>query len=274
MTSITAENTIEQLRIIFSRFGIPITLTADNAPQLSEDCEEFSTFCNIYGIKLINTVPYWPQMNGEVERQNRTILKRLQISQELGQDWRIELQRFLLTYRTSAHTVTGRSPAEMMFGRKIRNKLPQLTESALNDEVVRDRDSFQKEKGREYVDTKRRAKASDISVGDYVLLKRMRKENKLSTEYINEEFVVLSKRGADLTVKSLATGKEFRRNTAHAKKIERTDTETSSNADMPESPVGSGSIPPSKQSNGETSLKHVEKRKPKEPAWFESYVPH
>ncbi|XP_062704190.1 uncharacterized protein K02A2.6-like [Aedes albopictus] len=158
MSSITAESTIEELRTIFCRFGVPITLTADNAPQLSEDCEQFAEFCRSYGIKLINTVPYWPQMNGEVERQNRTILKRLQISQELGQDWRVELQTFLLTYRASNHSTTGRSPAEMMFGRRIRTKLPQLSNIRVDDEAARDRDAVQKEKGKEYSDSRRGAR--------------------------------------------------------------------------------------------------------------------
>ncbi|XP_055604561.1 uncharacterized protein K02A2.6-like [Uranotaenia lowii] len=277
MSNITAESTIEELRVIFSRFGIPITLTADNAPQLSEDCEEFSTFCKSYGVKLINTVPYWPQMNGEVERQNRTILKRLQIAQELGQDWRIELQKFLLTYRTSAHSTTGRSPAEMMFGRKIRNKLPKLTASRPNDEETRDRDCIQKEKGREYGDKKRRARVSDISVGDYVLLKRMRKDNKLSTEYINEEFVVLNKRGADITVKSIITGKEYRRNSAHVKKIEKTNipsSESTEDTDRQEISDESSTNMTHNQSAPGTSSEHLQKRKSKEPAWFESYVPH
>lgn len=278
MNSITAESTIQELRTIFSRFGVPITLTADNAPQLSEDCEEFSTFCQSYGIKLINTVPYWPQMNGEVERQNRTILKRLQISQELGQDWRVELQRFLLTYRASIHSTTGRSPAELMFGRKIRTKLPQVTNFRLEDEETRDRDRIQKEKGKEYSDNKRRARIREIAVGDTVLLKRMKRDNKLSTEYMNEDFVVLSKRGADVTVKSLVTGKEYRRNTAHVKKIDRTDTATSSgsnvNTEMQEPADEPVMNAPSEPHNQETRVEHTEKRKRKEPSWFENYMPH
>lgn len=278
MNSITAASTSEALRTIFSRFGVPITITADNAPQLSEDCEEFSAFCQSYGVKLINTVPYWPQMNGEVERQNRTILKRLRISQELGQDWRAELQKFLLTYRASIHSTTGRSPAELLFGRRIRTKLPHLVNSRLNDEETRYHDIMQKEKGKEYSDNKRRAEIREILVGDNVLLKRMKRDNKLSTEYINEEFVVLSKRGADVTVKSLVTGKEYRRNIAHMKKIEKTNIDNSSNSNadigMSESSDEPVSMLPSEPDTQETSLDHTEKRKRKEPPWFENYMPH
>lgn len=281
MTSITAESTIDELRTIFSRFGVPTTLTADNAPQLSEDCEQFAEFCRSYGIKLINTIPYWPQMNGEVERQNRTILKRLQIAQELGQDWRIELQKFLLTYRASNHSTTGRSPAEMLFGRKIRTKLPQLSNSRYDDEDVRDRDAMQKEKGKEYSDNKRRAKVRDLVVGDRVLLKRMKKDNKLSTEYMNEEFIILRKCGSDLIVKSLVTGKEFRRNTAHVKKCEiLNDAESSTGAmdteqDASETNTTSPNGGSSSNRDAQQSLADQGgKRKRKEPMWFEDYMPH
>lgn len=286
MNSITAECTVDELRTIFCRFGVPITLTADNAPQLSEDCEKFAEFCQSYGIKLINTVPYWPQMNGEVERQNRTILKRLQISQELGQDWRVELQKFLLTYRSAIHPTTGRSPAELMFGRKIRTKLPQLTNFRVDDEDTRDRDSIQKEKGKEYSDAKRRATVKDIAVGDTVLLKRMKKDNKLSTAFMNEEFVVLRKQGSDVTVKSTATGKEFRRNTAHMKKIEKSESTTSndfSTGSNNREPFSNQNFAPSidsphtcdnQEPAEETHTAVGGKRKRKEPVWFNNYMPH
>lgn len=81
MKSITSRETIIVLKEIFSRLGIPISVTADNGRQFVS--EEFKSFCSELGIKLYNTIPYWPQQNGEVERQNRDILKRLKISQAI-----------------------------------------------------------------------------------------------------------------------------------------------------------------------------------------------
>ncbi|XP_029166467.1 uncharacterized protein K02A2.6-like isoform X1 [Nylanderia fulva] len=77
--NITAIDTIRILKEIFSRLGFPATLTCDNGNQLTS--ETFKKYCTECGIKLYHTIPYWPQMNGEVERQNRDILKRLKISQ-------------------------------------------------------------------------------------------------------------------------------------------------------------------------------------------------
>ncbi|XP_055605167.1 uncharacterized protein K02A2.6-like [Uranotaenia lowii] len=223
MNSITAADTVAELAIIFSRYGIPVTLRVDNGPQFSEKCEEFRSFCESSGIQIVNTIPLWPAMNGEVERQNRSLLKRLRIAQELGKDWRAEMRRYLLTYHSTNHTTTGKSPGELMFGRKIRSKLPQVPLTRVEDGEVRDRDKIMKEKGKVYADSKRKARVSDIVVGDSVLVKRTKKDNKLDTTFAPEEYAVVKKQGSDTTVKSQATGKELRRNVAHLKKLERPD---------------------------------------------------
>ncbi|XP_055634225.1 uncharacterized protein K02A2.6-like [Toxorhynchites rutilus septentrionalis] len=237
MDTTTTKNVTRELMTMFSRYGIPSFLKADNAPQISSDCEEFNEFCSTNGIKLLNTIPYWPQSNGEVERQNRSILKRLRISQELGKDWRNELRLYLLTYHSSKHPTTGKSQAELMFGRQIKSKLPTIS-SFLEDEGVRERDAVIKEKGKEYSDRRRQAKESNIKEGDVVLAKRMRKANKLDTEFTNEEFVVQRKEGTDTVIQSKATGKQYRRSSAHLKKIEdpRTFRKTQEDSSEPISP--------------------------------------
>ena len=66
------------------------------------------------------TIPYWPQQNGEVERQNRSMLKRIRISNAEGSDWQEEMDRYLMMYRSIIHSTTGKSPSELLFGRNIR----------------------------------------------------------------------------------------------------------------------------------------------------------
>lgn len=75
MKSITSEATIERLERIFTRLGYPRTITLDNAKQFVSTT--FKEYCDNKEIYLNNISPYWPQANGEVERQNRTLLKRL-----------------------------------------------------------------------------------------------------------------------------------------------------------------------------------------------------
>lgn len=70
MKNIDAAESIKVLKTIFARFGIPFSITADNGPQLQS--AEFKQFCELNNIRLVNTIR---QQNGEVERQNRSLLK-------------------------------------------------------------------------------------------------------------------------------------------------------------------------------------------------------
>lgn len=219
MQSITAADTISELATIFSRYGLPVSLRVDNGPQFSEKCVEFRDFCQENGIKLVNTIPFWPAMNGEVKRQNRSLLKRLRIAQELGKNWREEMRKYLLTYHSTSHSTTGKSPGELVFGRKIRTKLPQVPVERIEDGEIRDRDKVMKEKGKIYTDIKRKARESEIEVGDQVLTKRLKKDNKLEAHFSPEEFEVVKKQGADVIIRSKESGKKFRRNVAHLKKF-------------------------------------------------------
>lgn len=78
MDRITSRDTIEQLQRLFSLFGLPKSITADNGRLLVS--EEFKSFLSENGMKLFTTSPYWPQANGLVERQNLSLLKQLKIS--------------------------------------------------------------------------------------------------------------------------------------------------------------------------------------------------
>ena len=60
------------------------------------------------------TTPLWPRANGEVERQNRSLLKAMRAAQAEKKDWRSELNKYLLAYRSTPHTMTGTSPAELL----------------------------------------------------------------------------------------------------------------------------------------------------------------
>lgn len=65
MNRVTAKETIERLDKILTWLGYPRTLTFDNGKQLVSD--GFRQFCHMKGLVLNQTIPYWPQKNGEVE---------------------------------------------------------------------------------------------------------------------------------------------------------------------------------------------------------------
>ncbi|XP_058840941.1 uncharacterized protein K02A2.6-like [Topomyia yanbarensis] len=187
MTKITARETIERLRRIFRVWGPPRTITLDNAKQfVSTDLDDF---CRISGIHLNHRTPYWPQDNGEVERQNRSLLKRMKIANALYGNWKVELDHYLQLYNNTPHTITGKSP-ELMQNRKLRTKLPQLDdlETVLPCSDFRDKDYEMKTLGKDREDKNRKAKVSEISVGDTVIMKNLLPTNKLATSFLKEKF--------------------------------------------------------------------------------------
>lgn len=115
------------------------------------------------------TAQLWPQANGEVEKQNRSLMKRRRIAQSEKKNWKEELETYLMygmMYRSASHSVTGISPAELMFGRKFRTKIPRACDFHTDDFEDRHRDSELKEKGREYSYFQRGSTESDILPGD------------------------------------------------------------------------------------------------------------
>jgi transposase InsO family protein len=123
MRKITTERTIDVLEEIFARYGYCNVLYADNGRQLCS--AEFRNYCKSRNIHLHLTTPKYAQANGEVERQNKSIMKIARIARSENRDIKIALREHLLAYRATVHATTGASPAKLMFGREIRDKFHQ-----------------------------------------------------------------------------------------------------------------------------------------------------
>ena len=226
LKSVTSSVIIQALRGIFARYGFPHSLKSDNGRQfVSEEFENFLTEC---GIEHRKSPPLWPAANGEVEAQNRSLVKMLKIAKVEGKQWKLELVNFLMAYRSTPQVTTGQTPYFLMFGREMRTKLPELrVDKTLRDEGVRDKDWEQKLRGKVYVDQKVRAKPSDVSVGQSVLLKSS-DTGKLATKFESEPYKVVNKQGSEVTVQS-KEGVEYKRNSSFVKPYEKAD-----NSDMVE----------------------------------------
>lgn len=117
----TAKETIKCLQHSFSRFGLPVSIVSDNGPCFSS--QEFKDFCMHTGARHITTAVYKPSTNGLAEKMVQTLKKSLRTSKSAIQD---TLDRFLFNYRLTPHSTTGVSPAELMFGRRLRSRLDLL----------------------------------------------------------------------------------------------------------------------------------------------------
>ena len=109
----------------FRTHGLPEALRSDNGTPFAS--REFEGFLEYLAVDHEKGIPYSPQSDGEVERFNKTLLKIIRIAQLQGKNWKGEVLDFLFHYRNTPHTVTSLSPAELLMGRKLRDKLPRVS---------------------------------------------------------------------------------------------------------------------------------------------------
>ena len=125
VTSTSAKSTMLALTKIFAIHRIPEQMKSDNGPPFQS--EDFQRFFEGQGIHHRKIIPLWPEVNGLLENFMKRVGKIAKIAHSSGQDWVRQLFTFVGHYRAVPHPSTGKSPNKVIFGRKLRNKLPQVT---------------------------------------------------------------------------------------------------------------------------------------------------
>ena len=118
--------------------------------------------------------------------------------------------------------MTDKSPAELMHGRKLSTKLPELADFEDSDEAthpeVQDWDAGKKQRGADYVDKRHNAAYKlYVQEAELVLLEK-RKKTKLSTNYEKELYKVIQRHGDQIKLKS-SQGAVYKRNIQHVKRF-------------------------------------------------------
>ena len=87
--AITKTITSDKITSLISKFclthGFQLSIHTDNGRQFTS--QHFKDFMLENRITLNRTMPLWPQANGEVERQNHSIMKQVRIAQAEGREW-------------------------------------------------------------------------------------------------------------------------------------------------------------------------------------------
>ncbi len=120
----TTERTVDVLRSLFSRYGLPDQIVSDNGPQFRS--QEFAQFCTGNGIKHTLVAPYHPNSNGEAERFVQSFKNALKAANAKPAEVTLALNNFLLRYRNTPHSATGKTPAELLMGRRFKTRLDLL----------------------------------------------------------------------------------------------------------------------------------------------------
>jgi transposase InsO family protein len=205
--STKSEATLKAPESIFYTHGLPLSIKTDNGTTFTSDL--FKSYMAHQGVDHYKVTPRWPQANGEVERQNASLMKRVKIAFSEHRDYKAELRRYVTAYRSLPHPSTGKTPAELLYGRVIRTKIPVLN-TDYADQSVFDSDSQVKGNSKLYTDEHRGAKHSDIQPGDTVLMKNER-PSKVDTRFLPTPVTVVDKRGSNVTVEC-GDGRQYDRN--------------------------------------------------------------
>ena len=228
----TSSAVIKELGMIFSEFGKPQIFRSDNGPCYSS--QEFKLFMQNWLVEHRTSSPHYPQSNGLAESMVK-VSKNL-IEKAVKQD--LPWNRLLLDYRCTPISSEIPSPAEILFGRKLRSSISILPSQVMNDRINKQRELIAKKEGKFYtndIDFQDRIKVLPFEAGQNVWL-----QNFDSRKY--EEAVIREKckEPNSYMVQIPATGQCFRRNSNFIKPRQSEQkpisTELQSSADLPEIP--------------------------------------
>ncbi|XP_060542427.1 uncharacterized protein K02A2.6-like [Pantherophis guttatus] len=121
MKATTTDTTIRELRQLFATHGLPDILVSDNGPQFT--ATQFEGYLAGLGIRHVLSAPFHPASNGQAERFVRSAKEASRLSPG---DWQERVDKFLIAQHSTPCTATGRSPAELLMGRKLRGILDRL----------------------------------------------------------------------------------------------------------------------------------------------------
>ena len=202
--SSTSSAVIKELGMIFSEFGKPQIFRSDNGPCYSS--QEFRFFMQNWLIEHRTSSPHYPQSNGLAESMVK-VSKNL-IEKAVRQD--LPWNRLLLDYRCTPISSEIPSPAEILFGRKLRSSISILPSQVMNDRISKQRELIAKKEGKFYTNVKDfqdRIKALPFEAGQNVWLQN-------SDSRKCEEAVIREKcrEPNSYMVEIPATGQCFRRN--------------------------------------------------------------
>lgn len=218
VSTTSAAAVIPKLDQMFAFCGTPEVVKSDNGTPFNS--EEFHRFAKELGFQHRKVTPYWPRANGEVERFVRSLKKAVKTAKCDGLNWRKELQKFLRNYRTTPHTTTAAAPATLFHNRRVRNKLPCMTDKDPINDLVSKYDSEQKRKMKMYADNKQYVKPSNVKIGDTVLVRRPFNLVKNNTPYEKVPLTVTQTKGSMITAEG--NGASVTRNSSFFKRIPTT----------------------------------------------------
>ncbi len=117
--SISSANPKIFVENFISHCGVLLELNTDQGRNF--DLNLFVEMCKLLRINKCRTTALHPQLNGKVERFNRTLLQHLsKVVDEHQEDWDHYFALFTLAYQSSVHESTYHTPTKVILGHELR----------------------------------------------------------------------------------------------------------------------------------------------------------
>lgn len=113
----TGKSVANALFKLFTRYGCPEVIISDQGREFNNQIEK--RLMELTGVHHRVTSAYHPQANGLVEKQNSTTTQCLKACIETQEDWLPCLDSLAMSFRASQHTSTGKTPYEMVYGKRM-----------------------------------------------------------------------------------------------------------------------------------------------------------
>ena len=126
----TTSAVIKELSMIFSEYGRPYLFRSDNGPCYAS--QEFQFYMSEMKIEHRTSSPHYPQSNGLAESMVKISKSLIEKAILNSKPWNFYLEEKKSTPISS----TIPSPAEILFGRKMKSNLSILPSQLMNDRIV------------------------------------------------------------------------------------------------------------------------------------------
>nr|XP_028572340.1 uncharacterized protein K02A2.6-like [Podarcis muralis] len=113
--SMASAAVIKVLRQLFATHGLPETIVSDNGAAFVS--QEFRAFLADNFIRGVTSTPFHPSSNGQAECMVRTAKESIACLME--GNWSARIARMLFLQHETPCTATGKSPAELLLGRRL-----------------------------------------------------------------------------------------------------------------------------------------------------------
>ncbi|XP_008484608.1 uncharacterized protein K02A2.6-like [Diaphorina citri] len=163
LDNLTAQHIITHMKSIFARHGIPKLIVADSGTQFTSQL--FKQFSLSYEFDFVCSSPYHHKSNGLAEAHVKIVKNILKKCEHDGTDPYLAILNFRNTPKTNLP-----SPANLLFSRSLRTKLP-CHEEILKPKIVKHYSNINRSNNERYYN-KSSHNLKPVDIGDSVYFKK------------------------------------------------------------------------------------------------------